>query len=146
MLKVNKDSWHYKVWRFVWADEGFAARHLLPKWLKDSKDSEDAFPKSLCPYFWSVVLAIPALPLLSMLFWTMELIRIIAVTIIWHSIRWILKAGVSLIILAGAGVSKMRGRPNVKKGKKAGPRWSFFWEFLKGVKSKACPLIQLDES
>lgn len=134
-MKVRRDSWHYRLWRWGREDKPY----------NSSKRSE---PRDLCRYFWHIALVKVLLPLIGA-----GLIVAGIVAIVIATFREPLKAGlIALAITCGLsliwGLVIISGRIEdrrtaVRNGWAPAKEPGITRQYLAARKRKMCPLIEV---
>lgn len=131
MIEIDRNSWHFKLWKAVWSEKG-ALAHSTPPWLRDTATTTTTeFPKTLCDYV-ATLAASPGF----LAFWTFLWIVTVVIWLIAASIIWLVLKPTKWAY--SVRLSGKRPTPKVKQP-------SLLWEHIKATKRQVCPLIQLSE-
>lgn len=129
-MKVSKDSWHYKVWRFTCSP---------PYKMSDN----------LCAYVQRIVLVAPLLVCMIIIFVAVVIAAILVMTPIF---LLVLLVGLALgkrpdgkirdLIADGVVPVQDAFWKRKEKVERKPAKPNIFWEYLKAKKAKVCPIIQ----
>lgn len=131
MMLISSKNWHYRWYRWFW----------------HRKDQPPPEPKSLCTYFWKVMLALVLQSLqvivaLSMLALVLIFMVVILIEVPWGLLAFPIAATLAGIVWGIVRLVKHRSRKAVKPPEPSKPP-SLLHSYFKAKKAKVCPRIEM---
>ena len=149
MIKVNRNSWHYKLWKFMY---GSGRNDRSPLWKLINKGTFELFedstrsgslPRSLCFYGWGFIL-MPFAAFCIILFFS--LISILMLTVYAIAVWVIYKPVKYGVVGVKHGVLAVKKRiPEREPKEPVEKEPNLTWEWIKAMHNKACPLLELKD-
>lgn len=138
-MTINPQSWHYRLYRYIWnLKDGPPA--LRPGYER----ARAPLPRSLCPYFWSIVFGLIGVAIFGVVILVVEGVLIVAAAVL-----------VACRALGGASASTGWSRfarrvkgvsvPELEPKKAKVKRPSLLGSAVRAQKDKVCPLIELED-
>jgi len=139
-MNISRRSWHYRLYRVLY-NVGRGPKYLSP-FAKGRVDPD--LPSSLCPYAWSILLALVGATVLAVVFVALAPVAGVLYAGYWLGSVLVVPASVWVV----HGIVRYVNDPEAKESrhrdrKPREPRPSLVANYLRARKQKVCPPVRL---